>query len=519
MISVNKQPDTFAAARNNVPYKITTNNHLTASGSNAYFSLQFTSIGPNAAGTFSFEYAGQGILIEFVDTLSDAGYVYYNYNPDTLVDYLTLLAAQLPLAHPLIQRDWVVTFDGTDTILFENKHVAEQPPFNFVVSLANTSIASQSVGNNNEYRQMQNLVDVFIEDEYMAGAYSKVATLSSPPNTIGESEFNLKDIFLDALGYDAPILGESGVTACINGVKRAYITPAEYYDTVIHPAIVADPGMFNVFRIINAGLDYYRTSFASKMVDILENKVTWLTNMPRTFKTSLVGRHWLYFYCDIAGGTYEHWVKFFMKNGGISWHKVEDVTLQQYYIQRMPIHPSNLAGAVTLSDVRSIGVVLTTGGSSSTDWVTEMIIMDIDPIARQYNRQFIFSNSLGGFDTIWCYGRTNAEAMHSQEEIQTKEPTFEGDITIPIDGYKASTNKMYLEKYVTNSGWQPKAQIQNIARELPLAAKIYEVRDDGLLEVLCKNVKTEIVHDDEYKWAISFEWEYAFNEFNSKTVA
>lgn len=518
MISVNTQPNKFASARNIVPYKITTDNNLITSGTIAYINLLFTGDGPDNPGTITFDYLGQTITLNFVSSLAAAGDLLYNVTPDTLVDYLTALALAIPLAHPLIQRDFTVSFDGTDTIQIQCKEAKLQADLNVVIGVANTSVASTDNGSDNEYRTMQNIADVYIEDTMGSGEYEKKISLSAPPDTDGAVTFNLQDIFRDNVGYDPPLFAESVRTECTGIVKRAYITPSEYYGNVFYPSILADPTAVNHFKIVNAGFDYYRQSQDPSFKDLFENNLTWLTNMPRSIKSSLNNNHFLYFYSDIDS-TYNYYIKVYKKDGGINWQLLDSTAIEAGKVYRLPVVMSLLATYFTVSDILKFDVVISSSGTSSGNWLLDPITFVIDPITRQYNRYFLFSNSMGGFDTLWCYGRTKAEANHTHDDIQKPEPSsFTTDIAIPIPGYKGHINKEYTEQYISNSGWQPKEQIQHIARELPLAEKIYEIRSDGLVEVLCKNTKVEFEHDDEYRWAISFEWEYAFDQRNSKTT-
>ncbi|NHZ86028.1 MAG: hypothetical protein GWP19_09120, partial [Planctomycetia bacterium] len=132
----------------------------------------------------------------------------------------------------------------------------------------------------------------------------------------------------------------------------------------------------------------------------------------------------------------------------------------------------------------------------------------VDRTFYNQQRQFIFKNSIGGYDVIMLKGITD-----STDEIQRTVGFFQTEDII--------THSDFKESYSANSGFlitqykDPKSAKKYII-ELINSREIYEILGQEFIPVIPSDKKISITRDDEFLYSFNFNYKYAYaDEFYS----
>jgi len=145
-------------------------------------------------------------------------------------------------------------------------------------------------------------------------------------------------------------------------------------------------------------------------------------------------------------------------------------------------------------------------------YFSEVKSYEVDFDNHEYRRQFIFKNSLGGFDTIMCTGKSNFEKEYSKEVLEFSNPLIPG--TVNLSKKERNAKESFLGNHTT--GYFEKSLIPWI-EEFFSSDVIFEI-EQGIFKP-CRISSTSIKLDNEEDNMISidFQVEYLTN-FKKKTT-
>lgn len=145
-------------------------------------------------------------------------------------------------------------------------------------------------------------------------------------------------------------------------------------------------------------------------------------------------------------------------------------------------------------------------------YLSEVRTFELDFDNHEFRRQFIFKNSLGGFDTIMCTGKSNFEKEYSKEVLEFSKPMIPGTASISKKEYNA--RESFYGNHAT--GYFEKSLVLWI-EEFFSSDVIFEI-EQGIFKP-CRISSTSIKLDNEEDNMISidFQVEYLTN-FKKKTT-
>ena len=521
MLTFEKVPQTICAARNPVFWRVNSDNYLINAGTQAYFEIDFTAGTPAVGNSFHYTYLG---IVHTVTYVTDAGAAAINEvqaNDTTgasIADWLDQVFLPQIIKNPYLLKDFTVTRSGNKAVFTLNE-VGLQP--SFALGFTGSAVAGTvDLGTARETRDMRIVMDLYMEQNYLAGDYEFKIRKSAPPGTDGSTEFQIDELLRDLLGVDFPLFGELVMTECETMARKYHCFFSELYDNEYKAA--SQPAADLLYKTaVNSGVDYKRFQTLDFAGTFCTGAVKFLTNMPRITKVNTECPMWLYFYLPIVAdialkgtvyytdGTssdYDYWVGI-----GIAFDagKIYRTTAGYNQLGIGYINPSK-----TVSKYTVFVYDHNTGNP-----VTETFTFKIDQLERYYNRYFLFQNSLGGVDTVWCHGLATKELSITTEEYNKPEPMEWADDGLPpLDGFLGQTPKQMQTSFEVNTGNKSADYYLYITQELLASNKIYEVGADRFIEVMGKVDKVALNEDDRNLNNLAFKGQYAFTERNSQTA-
>lgn len=521
MITVNSTPDLLAAARNPMVFKATTDNLETDPGSQAYFEFDFTAGTPAIGDTIGFTYLTLPFLITFIDE-NNAPLINEvqanNVTGASIADWIDSIFLEQVKKNPYILMNFTLSRSGS-VVRFTHNEVGAQASFAQSVS-GGIVTGTVDLGTDRTTRDIRIVADLYLEDTYQSDVFEHKLRIPSPPESNGQSDFQIDDILRSYLNWDFPLFGEATFTICPNILRRYYIFWSELFDNIYNPA-VAPLTALDIRTCAFAGVDYKRFQTLDFASTFKNGTVKFLTNMPRTRKISKEQPLWLYFYLrsaidlSIAGtiyysdGTstnYNTW-------GGSGPMFTAD------NIYRVDLGYDSLA--IGSYNVLKTVIKYTAAIYNVTDSVnySETLTFKVDQIERAYNRYFIFGNSLGGVDTIWCHGLKKEQMGFSSEEFRTKEPIeWANDVIPPLTGFIGRKPKVGLREFEVNTGAKSLDEYLWICEELLYSTSIFEIGSDRFIEVIDKVESVAMAEDDKNVNSLTFKGAYAHTNINATTA-
>lgn len=135
--------------------------------------------------------------------------------------------------------------------------------------------------------------------------------------------------------------------------------------------------------------------------------------------------------------------------------------------------------------------------------LSEVKTFEVDFENHEFKRQFIFRNSIGGFDTIYCIGRSDFENEYSKDTLNFEQPLIPTETAISKKDHNISVN-LYGNH---TTGYFNKEHFDWI-QDFFYSDQIYEI--EGTLFKPCRITSSNIKLDDENEMmlSISFQTEY-----------
>lgn len=118
-----------------------------------------------------------------------------------------------------------------------------------------------------------------------------------------------------------------------------------------------------------------------------------------------------------------------------------------------------------------------------------------------------FKNSLGGWESIACMGKSEEFSTASGEVFEAQEYP----VTEAKTGNTRSYNQRATDSFVFRTGWMPKAE-HTAMRDLLLRNEAYHYSGSKLLKLVISNSAFKVHADDEYLFATEFTARYAYEE-------
>lgn len=356
-----------------------------------------------------------------------------------------------------INRDFVLSYslsDGFPSVIF----TAIQTGVLYNVSQVDDAVIGVkpvTAGVNEELQtSFAHHLEVWLKQ---AGVFGKIydENLQLDFPTTGVTTKDISNILHPYLcdGSDRPDLSLTGWQACYNSLQEYYVKFAQYFGA--SPAVKKIRSTSSAF--INRGGLSVNSALGQTMAGYLRpgaiDSNTLCLRQGSKVKTIQVEQpEWLY-WINLTGAAIDIRIRIemFFTTGGSSSFIYAPQTAQpwqKYYIA-VGYNALNIAAAVpngARCAYYTARLVSSAGGFLSAEYTYV-----IDRF-REWPRYFVFLNSLGGYQTVYTYGKMTPETDRTKEDIKKQVPYA----TAAISGGFLENNIRIQDKYTVNTGYTSK---------------------------------------------------------------
>jgi len=150
----------------------------------------------------------------------------------------------------------------------------------------------------------------------------------------------------------------------------------------------------------------------------------------------------------------------------------------------------------------------------SSDRISEIRTFRMDYANHEEVRQFLFRNSLGGYDTLRTTGIVSSDLEHERTTLQK---VLGPDFT-EADHQVAAGSVSEVQTYKANTGWKSREDIAWI-RDFLLSKQVYQLVVGKLIPIVITSPQAHQATDREDLYSIDFEYRRAFrSEFYSREI-
>lgn len=517
-ITIEKNPALVALVGNRIEFKLKTDNNITTPGSIYVLELTFHEVA-DVGDSLLFEWGGDiSINFDFVAVPDDSG-TQLPTTPAFVDDWVFDLAVAMNLNY-FINRDFIVT-SALDVLTFTARDKGTLYIIDYSFEWAGTfpPSASSSGGANEVYRPFFKLgLQVLIES---AGDYIKIAEDLLAVDADAEALFDIHKTFTDYIESEFKFPEASDQLFILReNLNREYkIRYYEIFGSGIVPQILTESASF---WAMNSGISHIQEAIYNRQDSSYWDKLTYdnwfLTWQPLSKKIDRYTTEKLYFL--VQDGTaitkLNQRVKIYYRNG--------TTTSSPHVLKGEIVSPKN-KGVYEM--VCTLNVLQLPGYDDETiekydvwiedqndDRISEIRTYELDYEYPENVREFIFRNSLGGFDTLRCTGDFIDNLEYDRTDISKVLGEDFTEKNHQISAHSVSESKVYQ----ANTGWKEAEDVSWI-RDFLLSKEVFQIITRKLMPVVITSTKaTQSIDRDDF-YSISFEYRRAFkNEYFSKQI-
>ena len=290
-------------------------------------------------------------------------------------------------------------------------------PYRFYFS-ENPILLPQDAGD--EYRADPNtkpnlsfLCEVWIEPDYLSGKFVRIgAPIEQPADRDGRTEFEVQTLLQAYLQEHLPAPNEEQFLQADSLFKRFYLQSCERYGT---PAANAPFQQQKQQYVVLGGLDFYEYAANTWFNSYQAGAKPFLTWQPNNLLTRPDAPQYLYYLHDsFEITTVQRWVRTRFADGSQDDSLLDSrENVQRYEVFYLPGGYQQLNLQRFGKQVTSWEVYLTDPGKEPLTQVRRYVL---DTRYFPSVRYFLYTNSLGGVDTLQCLGDGKYTVMPAQDE-------------------------------------------------------------------------------------------------------
>lgn len=512
-----KRPQVFA--RNMVNFKLEGTDYKLTSGSKSVNSVQFDNGSifaiPNTS-TLRMQWNGNNLLFEFLE--SPVGKLGLPSNSDLnysdQAEYAFALRNKFAECYELY-RDFeiIASSDGGNPykISFVPRKLGPDYAITFTESITNFSTTS-SAGQLPTYSTNYSIrVEVFVEQTLYAGDYI-IPEGSEKDLVPGEDErvlFSVHDVLRPYLEDDIPALSPVAITTNTKSIKRFTVRAGErtisggVSNIPLFKAIDSPGGPF---MAVNGGVsrDREHTIDWTEYNKAVGNK--FLTNMPRNVLVHKEQPIFLTSYVNDADGQKVTLLLYYDDN---TTEEV-DTLLTAYQGNQFFVNIPAGYTQLNIDALKAVGKEViaydfTFARQVSAVTKSETIQFEVNQDYYPSNHFFLFRNTYGFWDSVWCAADAKEKANVSHDEIERK-----ADNTVTTNAVINELRKVNPEFnnstiYETN---YRKSDYIRYLKEMLGTERIFKVVDGKLYEGILLTEKADLPDDSQFEDSFAFEFAY-----------
>lgn len=501
-----------AKKKNKIVWGFTTDNYITDAGTNAALLLSFTGLGA-AGNTFTLTWGSNTVVFTCAITPDDSGLQYpqaYDEG-ETLAQWVARIVPYFT-SNYLVGMDFTVAVDvAVDTmVLFTARNVGT----------AYTMDSSDITGNIVEDSH-QDGTDIVYNDFFkalcipyavVAGVSTKCGEMSLTPDVDDETIFDVAEAIAPYLSSEK-FFPEDGATYA---VKRAniclpyFIRYAEKYGD---PQTVKLLTTTANFYALNGGIPYWKQleiySQFSTWWEKLEYSKQFLTFSPanqRIISSQMVKLYYLVIGVYIIE-TFTVKREITFTDGTTDAGTMFTFSGSQYEVYELMVgYAQNAFATIAQNAGKTIASYTVWVIDSGNTIVSEIKTFTLDWNSYEHTRQFMYLNSLGGYDCVFFSGLKNDELAVMRDTIVQFRPR-EYDTAFRE---KRQFNIEGSQRYKLNTGWLSATE-KDFMNEILLSDEVWEVEGETLFPVNILNDKIGMGGDDtEPAYAIDLDIERSY---------
>lgn len=510
-ITVNSEPGTHAPVRNPVGVELETDNLVTTAGVKESHQMSITA-SPAANDVLTFAWNGNSVAFTAKASPDNSGTQIQTQGAETLKEWVDTYLIPGMRQNYTLNEDFDIerTNDVATPVEVRVRAKLTGATYNLTITQTTGFVGFTLSELANGVTEVQRtdfeiLLDVYMEDDYASGTYIRLDQKEATPDSDYIAIFRLEETLKPYLSHDKPSFNQATITRCSNIMKRYYYRYAEAFGEPQVVQKLSNPTL-TTKHVILAGYgykDFPASTFVANHITGNAGK-KFLTTQPRTKTITTTQQEYLYLYNTATSGTMTIKLKVYYTDGtssALTDKTTASAGYNQVYI--FPVGYAQLAVAAVDSTktVKYYEVYV-----YDVDHSSETFTYYVDHKRYRLSRYFLFLNSLGGMDTLWCSGQEEEIGMEvSMEEARLVEEYNYAATDAQITAYNAE----FRDTVKVHTGWKTKEYIDHL-RDLLISEAIYEIGSAAYIPVRLKPFSGTLYWNKSNKYSLELEFATAF---------
>ncbi len=319
--------------------------------------------------------------------------------------------------------------------------------------------------------------EVFLEEQYESENFVKKYESEHPAKADGSTNFNMEQVLNAYLDSKVPDFGSMAAARVPEAFKRFYL---RYYEKYGNPPAPDPSTQVETFYVLFGGLSEQEFAKQYFFESYLDNQKPFLTWQPRSIPVTADQHAYLHFVANNpAHSTLTLRATVHYTDSTSTAVTVKTVNnAKPFEVYRFPAGVGQLALASfnPAKAIQSYDLQLMSGSSEASEKRTFRVHS-----GKKHYKKLLFLNSLGGWDTLLCFGR-------GKKSLRTSEETISRDLPVGFD--YSDREEETVSKSGTLTGQLVIANLNGYQREhlidLAISEKVYEQTESGYLPVQVK---------------------------------
>jgi len=503
MITLVKRPPLISFAGNPARYALQSDNFVSSQGEFASLTIEFTSIDTTPDHSFALNTYNASQVFALKSTDSGSG----NEIPAAtsgmaVADWIVLFAAAL-LKNYFLFNNYDISY-GADFITI----TALQKGTDFTIRFVNTNIVGVAEGSHT----------AGVDIGYRAGFGILLQVHGAGGDLVGEdfrsvdeegnAVFDISDYlqgliedFTPPLFHIVPDIHNS--TIHYEGIKRYFVAWCEkYIDTYL--AIAQDDIRYAVMGGLSREARVWWNEQDDSFWENAVNLTRFLTWCPRRKNTTTTQIERLFFLaCNNDNLSLTPHIEVLFDDDSNSIIDLNTITMVNFSVIELQVGFTDLGLDLLGKTITGWRVWLTNGSGLASE-VFEFVL---DTHVREHDRQFIFRNSFGWYDTVLLTGKIESDLEYDRQEGYT---IIEDEETVYNAPDKSFQNPEQ-QTFAGSTGWLKKDYLEWL-RDMFLSREIYEVIDGRCYPVVITSKKVIRSKDMDDNVQLDIEYRRSYND-------
>lgn len=524
-------PFALVGAKNSVSLGASSDKYITASGSKASLRLHFADI-PVDGDTFSIQFGDFDEIFTCKTAPDDSGFEFYDntarITPLTLEEYVAAIAGEIFEMNRYLSDDYLITADWEGTyatvgdLVFTAREVGTASDIDSdlqAVAWPHTTPKTAVAGVDNTYSANFKIeAAVEFEDVLNSGDYNRRITLELPPADDSSVKFELSEFLYTALknesnNFNLPAYNQSSVAAADKICRRYRVRVTEKYGST--PEYYKGEGWGGITGsafALYGGFNPVEVPGSAFLTYMNANK-KFLSFYPGT-KDIGPDQHEYLYYPTYADNDLKLYGDVYFTDGTSSLNNLLKTKLaaKKYEVYCFPAGYSQLAiAAINVS--KTVAYYDLKVKDASGNLISELRRYRMIYKENYRSRYFLFLNSLGAYETLWCRGVQEFNPKYTGEIF---EHILEPGYAVP-DGQFQELGRSTEMIYKGATGFVTKAEIDYLAKEFMNSERVYLVSrptgsdPDGWYVPVLHLSDEQAPYDDEKRlFAFDFQYKIAY---------